>query len=173
MRDALASATHEIMPDQLALRDGRETGAIEKVTPMQTSSVRHVIVVGGGAAGLGLVTRLGDKLAKRKKVQATLIDRSRAHLWKPLLHEVAAGSMVVGHHALDYLAQAHWHHFRYRYGEMVGLDRTRQEVHVAATCDDEGNQITQQRSFRYDTLIMAVGSISNDFGTSGVKEHAI
>jgi NADH:ubiquinone reductase (H+-translocating) len=103
----------------------------------------------------------------------SVVDRSRSHVWKPLLHEVAAGSMDVGHHALDYLAQAHWHHFRYRYGEMTGLDRAERKVHIAATFDAEGNQITPPRSFRYDTLVMAVGSISNDFGTPGVKEYAV
>ena len=82
------------------------------------------MVVGGGAAGLELATGLGDKLGKRKRADITLIERSRTHLWKPLLHEVAAGSMNVDNHALDYLAQAHWHHFRYRYGEMIGLDRS-------------------------------------------------
>jgi NADH:quinone reductase (non-electrogenic) len=142
-------------------------------TAQQSSELHQVVVVGGGAAGLELVTRLGDTLAKRKRIEATLIERSRAHLWKPLLHEVAAGSMDVGHHALDFLAQAHWHHFRYRYGEMIGLDRSRQLVHLAATYDEEGRQITAPRSFRYDTLVIAVGSISNDFGTPGVKEYAV
>src|SRR3954466_15711222 len=45
----------------------------------------HHIVVGGGAAGLELVTGLGDKLGKHKKASITLIERSRTHLWKPLL----------------------------------------------------------------------------------------
>ena len=72
----------------------------------------HVVVVGGGAGGLELVTRLGDRFGKRGKAQVTLIDKARTHLWKPLLHEVAAGSMDVDEHDLDYLAQAHWHHFR-------------------------------------------------------------
>ena len=31
--------------------------------------------------------------------------------------------MDLDEHELDYLAQAHWHHFRYRDGEMVGIDR--------------------------------------------------
>src|SRR5919109_4664857 len=153
------------MSDEAGLRNAT---APARELAAEPNSLHHVIVVGGGAAGLELVTRIGDKLAKREKIQATLIDRSRAHLWKPLLHEVAAGSMDVGHHALDYLAQAHWHHFRYRYGEMIGLDRRRQEVHVAATYDDEGNLITEPRSFRYDTLVMSVGSVSNDFDTPGV-----
>ena len=44
-------------------------------------------------------------------------------MWKPLLHSVAAGSLRRSQHELNYLAQAHWHHFRYRYGEMIGIDR--------------------------------------------------
>jgi NADH:ubiquinone reductase (H+-translocating) len=161
------------MSEELASRNVSEPAPAPRPTAAPANALHHVIIVGGGAAGLELVTRLGDKLAKRRKVQATLIDRSRAHLWKPLLHEVAAGSMDVGHHALDYLAQAHWHHFRYRYGEMIGLDRNKREVRLAATYDEEGNQITEPRAFRYDTLVICVGSISNDFDTPGVKEYAI
>src|SRR5437763_14959355 len=162
-----------LMSDELASSNASEPAPRRKPTAELTNSLHHVIVVGGGAAGLELVTRIGDRLAKRKKVQATLIDRLRAQRWKTQLHEVAAGSMDVGHHALDYLAQAHWHHFRYRYGEMIGLDRSKREVRVAGTYDEEGNQITEPRSFRYDTLVICVGSISNDFDTPGVKEHAI
>lgn len=137
------------------------------------ASLHQVVVVGGGAAGLELATKLGDTLGRRRKVAVTLIDRARSHLWKPLLHEVAAGSMGVHEHELDYLAQAHWHQFRYRYGEMIGLDRTRKEVVLAPTFDEEGREITTRRSFRYDTLIIAIGSVVNDFGTPGVQEHAI
>ena len=133
----------------------------------------QIIVVGGGAGGLELATRLGDKLAKRGKAAVTLIDRSRTHIWKPLLHEIAAGSMDVGRHELDYLAQAHWHGFRYRFGELTGIDRAQKLVHLAETIDEDGRRITPQRSFRYDTLVLAIGSVSNDFGTPGVKEHAI
>jgi NADH:ubiquinone reductase (H+-translocating) len=139
----------------------------------QNNTLHHIVIVGGGAAGLELATGLGDKLGKSKRADITLIERARTHLWKPLLHEVAAGSMNVDNHALDYLAQAHWHHFRYRYGEMIGLDRAKREVCLAATFDDEGNEITPVRTFQYDTLVMAVGSTSNDFGTPGVKEFAI
>jgi NADH dehydrogenase len=137
------------------------------------AGLHHVVVVGGGAGGLELVTRLGDRLGKRQKAQVTLIDRARTHLWKPLLHEVAAGSMDVDEHDLDYLAQAHWHHFRYRFGEMIGLDRAHKRVRLAATFDEEGRPITPERAFTYDTLVIAVGCRSNDFGTPGAKEHAI
>ena len=58
--------------------------------------LHRIVVVGGGAGGLELATRLGNKLGKRRKAHITLIDRRRTHLWKPLLHEIAAGSMDVG-----------------------------------------------------------------------------
>src|SRR5690349_22968866 len=135
---------------------------------------RHrIVVVGGGAGGLELVTRLGDRLGRRGKAEVTLIDKARAHLWKPLLHEIAAGSMDLGHHELDYLAQAHWHHFQYRAGEMIGLDRRRREVLVGPVVEDNGTEVTPARGYPYDTLVLAVGSLTNDFGTPGVAEHAI
>ena len=161
------------LTETLEQADAPEAAEHRSDVKRQDDTLHHIVVVGGGAAGLELATGLGDKLGKRKRADITLIERARTHLWKPLLHEVAAGSMNVDNHALDYLAQAHWHHFRYRYGEMIGLDRAKREVCLAATYDDEGNEITQARSFQYDTLVMAVGSTSNDFGTPGVKEFAI
>jgi NADH dehydrogenase len=133
----------------------------------------RIVIVGGGAGGLELATRLGDKLGRRGRADVTLIDKSRTHVWKPKLHEIAAGSMDLSDHEVDYLAQAHWHGFRYRIGEMTGLDRERREVQVAAFCDDEGVQVTPERSFGYDTLLICVGSCSNDFATPGVAEHAL
>ena len=140
---------------------------------MAGSNLHQIVVVGGGAGGLELATRLGDKLGRRKLADVTLVDKSRTHLWKPLLHEIAAGSMDFAVHEIDYLAQAHWHHFRYRIGEMIGLDRQRREIELAAYGDEEGHEVTQRRTFHYDTLIIAVGSQTNDFGTPGVREHAI
>ena len=67
---------------------------------------------------------------------------ARTHLWKPLLHQVAAGSLDIDEHDLDYLAQAHWSHFRYRFGEMIGLDRATKRVKLAATYDEDGREIT-------------------------------
>jgi NADH dehydrogenase len=139
----------------------------------RSGTLPEIVVVGGGAGGLELVTRLGNKLGRRGKANITLVEKARTHLWKPLLHEIAAGSMDTGRHELDYLAQAHWHGFRYRFGEMIGLDRARRLVHLSATYDDEGRMITPERSVPYDILVIAIGSTSNDFGTPGVKEHAI
>ena len=87
------------------------------------SDKHHIVVVGGGAGGLELATQLGHKLGRKNKAHITLVDRARTHIWKPLLHEIAAGSMDVDRHALEYQAQGYWHGFKYRYGEMIGLDR--------------------------------------------------
>ena len=133
----------------------------------------RIVVVGGGAGGLELATRLGNKLGRRGKAHVTLIDKARTHLWKPLLHEIAAGSMDEDVHAIDYLAQAYWHGFVYRAGAMAGIDRTRRVVQVAPFVDDEGKLVTSRQDIAYDTLVIAIGSLTNDFGTPGVKEHAI
>ncbi len=147
---------------------------VSEIPDLSTASKLHrIVVVGGGAGGLELVTRLGDTLGRRGRADVALVERSRTHLWKPLLHEVAAGSMDVSRHELGYLAQAYWHGFKYRFGEMTGLDRARRLVHLAANTDEEGRLITPETSIGYDTLVIAIGSVSNDFGTPGVNEYAI
>ena len=140
---------------------------------MPDTASPEILVVGGGAAGLQLVTRLGKTLGRRREASVALVERARTHLWKPLLHAVAAGSIDPGGHELNYLAQAHRYHFRYRYGELIGLDRARRQAHLAATHDDEGREITPVRSFAYDALVVAVGSVTNDFGTPGAAQHAV
>ncbi len=161
-------------PDRLTLAHPEATAAGPDPAPPATApDLPRIVVVGGGAGGLELVTRLGDTLGRRGKAEVTLVDRARTHLWKPLLHEVAAGSMDLDDHALDYLAQAHWHHFRYRVGELTGLDRGAKEIRLAATHDEEGRLVTPERTVPYDILVLAIGSRSNDFGTPGVARHAI
>jgi NADH:ubiquinone reductase (H+-translocating) len=135
--------------------------------------LHRVVVVGGGAGGLELATRLGDTLGKRNRAHVTLVERARTHFWKPHLHELASGSMDIGVYQTNYLAQSHWHYFRYRIGEMIGLERAHRRVVVAPFIDEEGDQVTPLREFSYDTLVMAVGSLTNDFGTPGAKEYAI
>src|ERR1700676_2593807 len=154
-------------------RDLPEVAATTVNPPAGGEALRQIVVVGGGAAGLELATRLGDRLGRRGLARITLVDCARTHLWKPMLHSVAAGSLDPGEYEVNYLAQAHWHGFRYRFGELAGLDRTAKQVRLAAMFDDEGRQITPPRSVPYDTLVIAIGSITNDFGTPGVAEYAV
>jgi len=149
-------------------------------TPVARGDERHgettlhrIVVVGGGAGGLELATRLGNRLGRRGRASVNLVESARTHIWKPLLHAVAAGAIDPAAYEVNYLAQAHWHGFRYRLGEMIGLDRDRKQVQLAASFDDEGRQITPPRAVGYDTLVIAIGSITNDFGTPGVAEFAV
>jgi NADH dehydrogenase len=141
--------------------------------PEPKARPHRVVIVGGGAGGLELATRLGDTQGRRGLAHITLIEKARSHFWKPHLHEIAAGSMDLHAHATDYLAQSAWHGFRYRVGEMVGLDRAQRLVQVGPVVDEDGVQVTPGYTRGYDTLIMAVGSNTNDFGSPGVAEHAI
>ncbi len=136
------------------------------------SEPHHIIIVGGGAGGLELATRLGARLGRRKRASITLVDRNRTHVWKPLLHEVAAGSMDIHAHQLDYLAQARWHHFIFCCGALESLDRWRHKITVAPALDEGGVEVIPRRVLRYDTLVLAIGSVTNSFGVSGVAEHA-
>src|SRR5207244_11562793 len=130
--------------------------------------LHQIVGVGGGAGGLELATRLGDRLGKRNKANVTLVERARTHFWKPHLHELAAGSMDIGVYQTNYLAQSHWHHFRYRVGEMVGLDRENRVVTVAPFVDEDGDQVTPQRELSYDTMVMAIRSLTNTYGSTCV-----
>jgi NADH dehydrogenase len=133
----------------------------------------RIVVVGGGAAGLPLASRLGDTLGRRGRATVTLVDRFATHLWKPLLHEVAAGRMDADLHDVDYFLMAYWHHFRFRLGAVAGLDRAHHELKLAAVLDDDGREILPAGSLPYDTLVLCIGSVGNDFGIAGVAEHAI
>lgn len=137
-------------------------------------STKHkIVIVGGGAGGLELATRLGDRYGRGNRVHVTLVDKNRTHIWKPKLHEIASGSMDLGDHAVDYMAQAHWHHFTFRIGELQGLDRENKTIELGPYLDDAAQPVTPPQKIAYDTLVICIGSLSNDFGTPGVREHAL
>lgn len=161
----------ETEPDPSMLMPTKST--VGSTLPAAQEGMHQVVIVGGGAGGLELATALGKTLGRNGRAAVTLIDQARSHVWKPKLHEIAAGSMDIGLHEVSYRAQAHWHGFRFRVGRLTGIDRARRLVNVAAFVDEDGVQITPARSFGYDTLVIAVGSQSNDFGTPGVAERAL
>lgn len=130
-----------------------------------------IVLIGGGAGGLELATKLGKKLGRNKRADITLLDKSLTHLWKPLLHEVAAGALNSYEDELSLMAHSHWNHFRFRLGEVVNINRDEKTVTTAPTLDEHGEEYIPARTFHYDTLVIAVGSMTNDFGIPGVKEH--
>ena len=140
--------------------------------------MHRFIVVGGGAGGLELATRLGDRYGRRKRngeprATVTLVDRNPTHIWKPLLHEVAAGSMDPFTQELEYAAQARWHGFEFQQGELVGLDRAAKRIVLGPLHDDDGEELLPQRELEYDTLVIAIGSTTHFFGVKGAAEYSI
>ena len=140
-------------------------GSSEKLT--------KIVVVGGGAGGIELATKLGRKLGKKKKAEVVLIDRNTTHLWKPLLHEIAVGTMDEGVDAVSYRGHAIANGFHFRVGNMTGLDRDTKQVILAPMLDEDGREFLPSTRISYDYLVIALGSISNDFNTPGIKDHCI
>ncbi|KEZ73075.1 NADH dehydrogenase, partial [Pseudomonas syringae pv. syringae FF5] len=118
----------------------------------------RIVIVGGGAGGLELATSLGKTLGKKGTASVTLVDANLTHIWKPLLHEVAAGSLNSYEDELNYVAQAKWNNFQFQLGRMTGLDRASRQIHLAETLDENGAELVPARSLGYDSLVIAVGS---------------
>lgn len=131
----------------------------------------RIVIVGGGAGGLELATTLGRKLGKRGRAEVVLIDRGLTHIWKPLLHEVAAGTRNASYDEISYLAQARRNGFSFQLGELETLDRESKTIGLAAIVDEDGIETIAARSIAYDTLVVSIGSVTNEFGIDGVGEH--
>src|ERR1700689_2172696 len=147
--------------------------SIAETASTDDPSLHRVLIGGGGAAGLRLTSLLGATLGRKRKASITLLDKSRIRVWKPLLHEVASGTMDSETDSLELIAHARRRHYRYRIGAMIGLNRAKRQIYVAPSVDEKGHTVFPPRVLGYDTLVIAVGSMSNDFGTPGVNDHAI
>lgn len=132
----------------------------------------QIVVVGGGAGGLELVRRLGARFGRRRH-DIILVEKSRTHIWKPLLHEVAAGALDANLDEVGYRSHCHRWGYRYFLGALESVDRERREVVLAPMLDEDGSELVARHTIRYDYLVIAVGSVTNDFGIPGVAKHCL
>jgi len=130
----------------------------------------QIVIAGGGAAGLELATRLGAHFGRRH-FDIILVEKNRTHIWKPLLHEVATGSLDANLDEVGYRSHGFAWGYRFFYGALDGIDRDNREVLIAPILDEDGREIMGRHRIRYDYLVVAVGSVTNDFGTPGAAEH--
>ena len=141
--------------------------------------MQTIVIVGGGAGGLELATRLGDsagkavKEGKERKARIVLVDRWPAHFWKPLLHTVASGKHQAQAMEIDYAAQAAEHGFEFHRGDMCGVDREARRIALAPWLTDDGVELLPARFLDYDKLVLALGSVTNFFGVPGAAEHVL
>lgn len=133
---------------------------------------QRIVIVGGGAGGLELAARLGALDAAQAGIEVLLIDSGLTHVWKPLLHEIAAGTQRADEGEVEFLQLARRHGFRFQLGTLEALDRARKQLWLAPLADERGEEIAPRRAVAYDVAVIAVGSIVNPFGTPGVAEHA-
>ncbi len=130
----------------------------------------RVVIVGGGAGGLELACKLGRKLWTER---VTLVDRRLFHIWKPSLHEVAAGTLDMHQEGLSYLMLAHDNRFEFVFGAMQGLDIAAKTVTISEVPGDDGDIVIPERRIPFESLVIAVGSTANYFGIPGAAEHAL
>lgn len=132
-----------------------------------------IVIIGGGAGGLELAAMLGRKLGRQAgREKVLLVDRSVFHIWKPTLHEVAAGTLDVHQEGLSYPILARRNHFNFSLGELSGLDPAGRCITLAPLQDIDGRELVPERRISYRWAVLAVGSGSNFFGTPGAAEHA-
>ncbi|MFC5547498.1 NAD(P)/FAD-dependent oxidoreductase [Massilia aerilata] len=131
----------------------------------------EIVIVGGGAGGLELACKLGRKLGPSKVM---LVDSRLYHVWKPSLHEVAAGTLDIHQEGLSYQMLAHDRGFTFVYGAMTALDHAGKSIGVGAVkAASDGEEIFPARTISFRSLVIAVGSTSNYFGVPGAREHTI
>jgi NADH dehydrogenase len=135
------------------------------------NDLRDVVIVGGGVAGIDIASHLAGRKSGKASLRVTLVDRESAHVWKPMLHTVAAGTRDVHQQQTSFVAQARRRGFSYQPGEVTAIDTNARRVQIAPWQTARGREILGAREIRYDTLVLAVGSRANDFGTPGVAEH--
>ena len=131
-----------------------------------------IVIVGGGAGGLELATRLGNTLGKSARARIVLVDRTPGHFWKPLLHTVASGKCDPQVTQVEFSAQAAGHHFEFVQGEVMAVDRASRTLELAPRCVD-GLELQPRRTLGYDQLVLALGSVTNFYNVPGAASHAL
>jgi len=137
------------------------------------SDLHRIVIIGGGAGGLHLATRLAGTVGQRRAAEIVLVDRYPTHFWKPLLHEAASGHRDPANHHIEYVAQAKRHGFRFVQGALESVDRDACYATIGAVHDEDGAVILPQRRVHYDSLVLSVGSVTNFFNVPGAALHAL
>lgn len=130
-----------------------------------------IVIVGGGAGGLELASRLGRRLGGRHgKRRVLLIDRSSFHIWKPTLHEVAAGTLDVHQEGISYSILGRSNGFNFLLGELTAFDPAAKRLTLKAITGENGQVLVPERAITFTYGVLAIGSGSNLFGTPGAEQ---
>ena len=129
---------------------------------------KNIVIVGGGAGGMELATSLGKKLGKKNKANIILIDKSLTHVWKPLFHEIAAGTLNNLADEINYLSHSQYNGYRFQLGQLTHIERINKYIRLENPFDNEGKESIE---IKYDSLILSFGGVSNNFNTLGADKN--
>jgi NADH:ubiquinone reductase (H+-translocating) len=119
--------------------------------------MKHVIVIGGGFAGLNLVKRL----AKDKKIRITLVDRNNYCFFPPMLYQVATGLLEPSNISYPFRKMLRKHpNISMRMAELLHI------------LPDRNTVVLSNGELKYDQLVIASGVTTNYFGMSNIREGA-
>jgi NADH dehydrogenase len=127
---------------------------------MHTESTdKHVVIVGGGFAGLGCARAL----ARRRGVRVTLLDRNNYHQFQPMLYQVATSQLAPADVALS-LRKV-----------FLRADNVDLKLAEAVSADPAARAVATRTGevYRGDYLVLAAGSRPNFFKTPGAQQHAL
>jgi NADH:ubiquinone reductase (H+-translocating) len=127
-------------------------------TKSEPNSTKHVVIVGGGFAGV----QCARKLAANPHVRVTLLDKNNYQQFQPLLYQVASALLAPDDIAFNFRETFRSHpNVDVKMTEVVSVDPN---THIVQTA--HGQQ------YQGDFLVLAAGSQANFFGTPGADEHS-
>ncbi len=118
----------------------------------------NIIVIGGGFAGLNLC----KKLALKKGIKVTLVDRNNYHFFPPLLYQVSTSFIEASNISYPFRRMFQdKSNLRFYMGELVKINPEENTIEL-----DTG-------TLHYDYLVLAMGTETNYFGMENVKKNAL
>ena len=119
---------------------------------------RHIVVIGGGFAGINLARELGDTSG----VVVTLVDRNNYNFFSPLLYQVATGVLDISSICIPFRTLfKKKENLRFRLGELL-------EINIK-----ENRVVLSTGELQYDYLVIATGTKSNFFGMENIEKNAL
>ncbi len=132
---------------------------------MSAPGPTRIIVLGGGFGGIYAVMELERLLGRDPQVEITLVNQDNFFVFTPMLHEVAASDLDLTHIVnpiRKLLRGASFFH-----GDILEIDLAAKAVVVS-----HGVESDHPHRLEYDHLVLALGSVTNFFGTPGLAERA-
>jgi NADH dehydrogenase len=115
-----------------------------------------VVILGGGFGGLAAARALD------KSAEVTVVDRHNFQTFLPLLYQVSTAGLAADHVAYPIRGALRKTDIKFRMGSPISVDHKNKEV-----------KLDSSEVLKFDHLIVALGSVSADFGIPGVNEHAL